>query len=181
MNTKERIAIPKGGMCKTCTKFQEDCSELDFESMPKLNCDLGKQDYITVRCTEYDRKAKPKPTKKPVDLSVLIDSGIDCVMGDTLDDNVISPLTHFNKCPVEDSYWDDAENPWKYCRPRMNHIHAQWLGQQMARQLVLNLRYAGFKFDEYTRKVGGKTMLIIANIEPKKGYCYPWQMEECDE
>ncbi len=34
MNKKETIYQPKGGMCYACKKVNEDCSGLDFSSMP---------------------------------------------------------------------------------------------------------------------------------------------------
>jgi len=44
---------PKGSMCAGCTKRDENCSGLDFESMPIISIELAE---IIVRCTEYQRK-----------------------------------------------------------------------------------------------------------------------------
>jgi len=40
---------PKGGMCASCTKRDNDCSDLDFENMPVIG--VSDSDII-VRCTE---------------------------------------------------------------------------------------------------------------------------------
>jgi hypothetical protein len=42
---------PKGGMCRGCKKSLDNCSDLDFESMPILSIEL---DEIIVRCTEFE-------------------------------------------------------------------------------------------------------------------------------
>lgn len=54
METEFRIKefVPKGGMCRTCKKINEDCSGLNFESMPIIAIDL---EEIIVRCTEHER------------------------------------------------------------------------------------------------------------------------------
>lgn len=53
METEHRIKefIPKGGMCAGCKNHSDDCSHLDFESMPIISIEL---DEIIVRCTSYD-------------------------------------------------------------------------------------------------------------------------------
>lgn len=43
---------PKGSMCLACTKAREDCSRLDFKSMPVLfRLDLSVK---VVKCTEFN-------------------------------------------------------------------------------------------------------------------------------
>jgi len=44
---------PKGGMCTSCKKSHDDCSGLDFKSMPILSRD---EHEIIVRCTDFQRK-----------------------------------------------------------------------------------------------------------------------------
>lgn len=43
---------PKGGMCAVCEKRYEDCSGLDFESMPIISIEF---ETIIVRCTAFKR------------------------------------------------------------------------------------------------------------------------------
>ena len=65
-----------------------------------------------------------KPTKKVIDLSVLIKSGIDCEFWDDETDQSVYKLTSINCC----SYPYEAKGEsTRFCRPRMNHIHA-WDG-----------------------------------------------------
>ena len=56
METEYRIqeCRPKGGMCLTCKKQNDDCSGLDFDSMPVISIGL---DEIIVRCTEHEKQA----------------------------------------------------------------------------------------------------------------------------
>lgn len=51
--TENRTHQPKGGMCTTCAKRQQDCSLLPFETMPViLTTPSG---VHVVRCTEHAR------------------------------------------------------------------------------------------------------------------------------
>ena len=64
-----------------------------------------------------------KPTKKVIDLSVLVDSQIDCEFSDSGDKN-----WHINKVAegiYQDSlYGTELGEYFEQCRPRMNHKHA---------------------------------------------------------
>ena len=64
-----------------------------------------------------------KPAKKVIDLSVLIESGIDIEF--SLDGEVWY-VDGLNRILYE-GYSGKEYAEWKYCRPRMNHIHA-WQG-----------------------------------------------------
>ncbi len=57
METEYRVkeCVPKGGMCRDCKKANQDCSGLDFESMPIIAIDL---EEIIVRCTEHEKVEK---------------------------------------------------------------------------------------------------------------------------
>lgn len=73
--------------------------------------------------------AKERPQLKPVDLSVLIQSGID-VEGSEGDRWYL--YDHAVKSPKGETHYTlvdscDRETVWEQCRPRMNHIHA-WQG-----------------------------------------------------
>jgi hypothetical protein len=43
---------PKGGMCATCAKLGNDCSDLDFAQMPTIE---SSDKVIIVKCTEHVR------------------------------------------------------------------------------------------------------------------------------
>ena len=84
-------------------------------------------------------KWRIKPKKKVVDMSVLIDSGIDCEFsnngstwgaGKLVNIDTPTPIEREDP-PKEYLYLKDYiglhNRPYRYCRPRMNHIHA-WQG-----------------------------------------------------
>ena len=52
MKHKPSYHQPKGGMCATCTKRYNDCSDLDFENMQVIGVSDSE---IIVRCTEFER------------------------------------------------------------------------------------------------------------------------------
>tara|TARA_R110000868_G_scaffold403510_1_gene680846 strand:- start:1963 stop:2475 length:513 start_codon:yes stop_codon:yes gene_type:complete len=74
----------------------------------------------------YWYQERYKPTKKVVDLSVLIESGIDCEFKDSCDKK-----WHVSKADKglyqESIYGTKSGDYFEQCRPRMNHIHA-WQG-----------------------------------------------------
>ena len=74
-------------------------------------------------CLEF-RYWRIKPTKKVIDLSVLIESGIDCEFSDSGDDK----NWHINKVAegiYQDSlYGTELGEYFEQCQPRMNHKHA---------------------------------------------------------
>ena len=77
----------------------------------------------------YTSNWRIKPTKKVIDLSVLIESGIDCEFSDDFSSHLtIGTLLRITDCasyPYEtDNSKDEVHGE---CRPRMNHIHA-WQG-----------------------------------------------------
>tara|TARA_R100000027_G_scaffold66875_1_gene63804 strand:+ start:939 stop:1103 length:165 start_codon:yes stop_codon:yes gene_type:complete len=46
---------PKGGMCATCTRRDDDCSHLPFYQMPVIS---KFKDAAIVRCTQYQRETQ---------------------------------------------------------------------------------------------------------------------------
>jgi hypothetical protein len=123
---EDYLYVPKGGMCSACTKSLDDCSSLDFDSMKVM---YRTENVATVKCTGFTTPAKPiKPKKKVIDLSVLIESGIDVevsqdgkgqwYLGGQLVQ--IHDGIHRYECFNSTQYE-------KQCRPRMSHIHA-WQG-----------------------------------------------------
>lgn len=54
MNKVERRSHqPKGGMCQSCEKWKNDCSDLQFETMPVIK--IASDGVKIVRCTEHER------------------------------------------------------------------------------------------------------------------------------
>ena len=73
-----------------------------------------------------------KPTKKVIDLSVLIESGIDCEFSDANEagifiSKVIKQGKRISLALPEYRYYDVDGDTWNRCQPRMNHKHA-WQG-----------------------------------------------------
>ena len=74
-------------------------------------------------------KWRIKPTKKVIDLSVLIDSQIDCEFKDDISNRTnIGKLLEITN---DDSYpyttGNSRADEYEQCQPRMNHVHA-WQG-----------------------------------------------------
>ena len=69
-----------------------------------------------------------KPTKKVIDLSVLIESGIDCEFDDRGNTSAIAKLETITTSHTGEPYYiNDKGLYWGRCTPRMNHKHA-WQG-----------------------------------------------------
>lgn len=48
---------PKGGMCRKCTKRNNDCSNLDFASMKTIQIDFHAEKTVNiVKCSQFERK-----------------------------------------------------------------------------------------------------------------------------
>jgi hypothetical protein len=72
-----------------------------------------------------------KPTKKVINLSVLIDSQIDCEFFATVIEEWIpfGALDVINELGYEPKWSDEIFGHYGKCRPRMNHIHAWQSGE----------------------------------------------------
>lgn len=66
-----------------------------------------------------------RPQLKPVDLSVLIESGIDCEFWEEENKVWVGKLTEIMPCDY--SVYKTESGFYNFCRPRMNHWHV-WLG-----------------------------------------------------
>ena len=176
MNTKEMIAVMQA---------YEDGKQIEG----KLWHD---PDWYNVEKPLWDWDSfvyRIKPTKKPVDLSVLIDSGIDCEFSifsnlfgkiDKLED-----INHFEKA----KYASD-EKLWHQCRPRLNHIHA-WQGGEcpLPEGFMVKVWFRDGQDDvmEATKwgvhwrgDKDGDDIIAFEVVGLADGYCYPWQTDECD-
>ena len=103
-----------------------DGGEIDYTLMPK-DCFGHPENGPHMGCSKDVWRIKP--TKKVIDLTVLIESGIDCEFSDDFSSHLtIGTLLRITDCasyPYEtDNSKDEVHGE---CRPRMNHIHA-WQG-----------------------------------------------------
>lgn len=126
------------------------------------------------------------PKKKPVDMSVLVDSPIDCEFwhhGSKI--KTISQLKSISKqlCG-EKMVYEDAD-PKRvghalYCKPRMDYPFSVDLFscQKECHEFINILDSVGFKLevidDEYFNILNNRSFKIIGL---KDGYCWPWECE----
>ena len=102
---------------------------------------------------------------KPVDLSVLIDSGIDCMDPE------------YGICLIESKYYvNDPEKAivWDHVKPRMDY----WFSEknfEYPGELVWALGNAGFAVEESH----DASDFQITGLLP--GYCWPWELEGNNE
>jgi len=120
-----------------------------------------------------------KQEQKPVDLSVLIDSGIDCEFSNYKD------FAYPCYGPLEDDINPEENYAPKfnamgtpYCRPRMNHIHA-WQCQSFneAIEFRCKLVEAGFIFSFDTLEYLNGVVLLLWNLDKASDREWPWEME----
>jgi hypothetical protein len=116
-----------------------------------------------------------KPANKVIDLSVLIDSQIDCEFSDDGDVWATSNLSWLVR---SGDYVDKAQHAWKYCKPRMNHIHAIDVEDfEEAGNIREKLAAAGFVFSFDTLNYISGCVLLIWGFGIDDGYVMPWESE----
>lgn len=145
-------------------------------------------------------KWRIKPKKKVVDMSVLIDSGIDCEFsnngstwgaGKLVNIDTPTPIEREDP-PKEYLYLKDYiglhNRPYRYCRLRMNHVHA-WQGGEcplpegvLVKVWYRRMGFAHISSSDYIddwRHDGDYDTNIIAFevIGLADGYCWPWEVE----
>ena len=111
--------------------YQKAADGGEFEvSMPIQN--TGDREWLPTKYSpstaSHQLYWRIKPTNKVIDLSVLIESGIDCEFSDSDETGLfISKLSRQSGPSEEYRYYDGEDTSWDECQPRMNHIHA-WQG-----------------------------------------------------
>ena len=155
--------------------------------MPKLNYDLIPEelkrkavDLVLINYTSIADWVKiwgdlegeilaTQQTKKPVDMSVLVDSGVLCVFSDSHNLKLKGFLLQIS----HETYALDNFTTWKYCRPLYGHWHsAKNFGD--VEGFIAKLVDAGFCVG--TDKCYGVTEHFRI-IGLQDGYCYPWESE----
>jgi hypothetical protein len=119
-----------------------------------------------------------KPAKKVIDLSVLIDSQIDCEFDDRGNMSSIAKLETI--MPSLDDrafvYINDKGLYWDRCQPRMNHIHAIDVeDDEEAGNIVENLMTAGFLLRFDTIHCIDRVVLLLSDFGKAEGYVMPWE------
>ena len=128
------------------------------------------------------------PELKPIDLSVLIQSGIDCEfsISSRFDDPAVGKLTVIMECT--DPYTRDGKVGHRTCQPRMGDHWHSWQGGKcpLPEGLVVEVTFRGGEkrqgmYDRY-RWGHNKTRLpndIIAFrvLDKADTHCWPWECE----
>lgn len=137
---------------------------------------------IATSCLEFWRV---KPELKPIDLSVLIKSGIDCEFSES---NTTGVRYIGKLCSAGADYSRALTNnrfdTWACCRPRMNHLHA-WAGGNCPLPEGLEVEVTFRDRSPITARTGpefrwdhrGTSYDIIAFevLGLQDGYCWPWE------
>ena len=140
---------------------------------------------IWSKSAEYRRK----PLKEPVDLSVLIESGIDCEFWD--DGSTLKWIGKLEQIFVgsTEPYCNEIDC-YDYCRPRMNHIHA-WQGGicPLPKGVIVKVWFRQ-RNDTDNTDIGPvsnyrwSNMNVYSDIIQFKvigledNYCWPWELEK---
>jgi len=125
-----------------------------------------------------------KPTHKVIDLSVLIESGIDCEFKDSCDKK-----WHVSKADKglyqESLYGTKSGDYFEQCQPRMNHIHA-WQGGEcplpegfmvkvcMRDDSVRGDMCSHFNW-KWSYKAAGSDIIQFEVLGLADGYVMPWE------
>ena len=144
-----------------------------------------------------------KPTKKVIDLSVLIDSQIDCEFQSRSTAYwVVGKLRHQVSCSKRPTYHIHRENQgFAKCQPRMDHIHA-WRGGECplpegfevlvvrrdeSQSGVMNVESVNWNHvDRRPRHIcegmsvsnsGGADIMAFEVLGLADGYVMPWEQE----
>ena len=130
-----------------------------------------------------------KPTQKVIDLSVLIESGIDCEFWDFSRTHLaligpLSRITSFKNYSYETG--NSSNRAHEKCRPRMNHIHA-WQGGECP--LPEGFRVKVFlrdgcvnsnkvtNFSQWSHTKSGNDIIAFEVLGLADGYVMPYDKE----
>ena len=130
---------------------------------------------------------KNKPTKKTIDLSVLIDSQIDCEFSEGIS-WFFSTLKHHSN----GVYMDVTSSVWDKCKPRMNHKHA-WQGGECplpegfevkvwyrddSRCTDTLLNSGVYTNTGWVHRNNGRDIIAFEVLGVADGYVMPWEVSD---
>ena len=135
-----------------------------------------------------------KPKKKVIDLSVLIDSNIDCEFTDDLDfylpvKRIYRPNIKRYCRLIEGLRKEDGTANffkcefykfWPYCRPRMNHIHAWMGGKCPIEGFVVRAWFDKEDFvtvNTSSKSINWSNIMYVEFLEVEHGYFMPWEQD----
>lgn len=118
-----------------------------------------------------------KSKLKPVDMSVLVGSGVDCVFCDCKDFkgmefhySMLDKIKLPEKSALDTLYVSYNNVPWFYCKPRMNYWFSFHNFEVSTPLIRRDLHDAGFDAD-----LDAKDFSFIIN-GLREGYCWPWEV-----
>ena len=130
-----------------------------------------------------------KPTQKVIDLSVLIDSQIDCEFKDRNRSGVfINKLSRQGDPSMNYRYYDGDGDAWEGCKPRMNHKHA-WQGGEcpLPEGFMVKIWLRDDDYDEKSRRLVSELIWSHDNTSSDiiafevlglaDGYVMPWEQD----
>lgn len=177
--------------------FAEDAAETDkpwqrweFKTPAAKGWGNLHQSPMWDRDTEYRRKQ----ITKPIDLSILIESGIDCefwthtLANGEPDVRYVSPLKMFYKNDAGNCVAYHKAGTTPFCRPRMNHWHS-WAGGEcpVPEGLIGEMMFRSGRKSTITLKLDTLNW-FYSDIIPESdiiafkvtnladGYCWPWDI-----
>jgi hypothetical protein len=126
------------------------------------------------------------PTKKVIDLSVLIDSQIDCEFSaypyfdhKQLGTLVFLPKDDTGMCTIDTK--GISPEFARYCRPRMNHKHAWQGGECPIEGFVVHVWVAKdsnvLTVNTSSNSINWSSVIFVEFLEREDGYVMPWESE----
>jgi len=129
------------------------------------------------------------PAKKVIDLSVLIDSQIDCEFSDHTNFHLVLKRSLIEARETGTGRFRcELRTLWKYCRPRMNHIHA-WQGGECPLPEGFRVKVWFRDGSESTRSIAsgnglywgqnnhGSDIIAFEVLGLADGYVMPWEQD----
>lgn len=136
--------------------------------------------------------AEERPKLKPVDLSVLVDSEIDCEFGSEAG-LLIGPLTAITGFEKAENVYHSLGGHWgRQCRPRMNHIHAFHNDFRLPEGLVVRVHFIDGTGKRRTkvypsdkdpiRETSAENGIVsfvvgVEVLELADNFCWPWEAQ----
>jgi len=109
------------------TTIEQILDRLDALERATTGVESSTSDFILIKPGPKSGFERIPPKLKKIDMSVCIESGIDCEFGreDKLDSLIIRKLISIDE---QGNYITAFDWEYDFCRPRMNHIHASPTG-----------------------------------------------------
>jgi len=178
---KERFE-PTKKVAKTLEQLEKELTEAYKDNEDSYSRGYGHMYQSKIQELEDEIAALVKPTKKVIDLSVLIDSQIDCEFkGRNRSGAFINKLSRQGDPSMHYRYYDGDGDAWESCKPRMNHKHA-WDGDKCP--------IAGFVVRAWLDKedfvtihtsdsiIDWNDVVYVEFLEVEHGYVMSWEVSD---